>query len=234
MNTATVQPHTISCLRCPVRTRHVEGPATDEDLARLSSVVTHRRYRGGQTLYIEGHRAEHVFFVRVGAVRLTRLEHDGAEMLLDFVIPGGVLGAEALFGAEHSATATAAGILVCCTVPATVLRDLLRSQPGVALGLLRLVHEDLDRLRSRVAELAAWSAERRVARFLLKTLPEWRVHVREFTQADVARSLALAPETFCRVLADFRQRDWIAGHGRTLTVLQEEPLSSLVMATGCG
>lgn len=219
------------CVGCPVRSRHVDGPLDEENLVRLASVLARRNYREGQTLHVQGHPADRLFFIRSGAVRLSRQQSDGGEMLLDFVGPGGVIGLGALFGAEHVDTATACGEVSCCTAPAATLRAMLPEQPGVAVALLKMLRDDVDRLRERVAELASWPAEQRVARFLLETLPAWRANVTRFTQTEIARSLALAPETLSRILTDFRQRRWIEGQGPRLAVLEAEPLSRLA-ATG--
>ncbi len=215
------------CRDCPVRTRHFEGPVDSEALARLSSVMVRRRYRDGQTLYVEGHAAEQVFFVRAGAVRLTQHRPDGQEVLVDLVPPGDALGTEALFGAEQATTATACGTLACCSAPAERLRALLLGQPSVAVATLRVVQASLDRLRMRLADLTTGPADQRVARFLVRTLPEWRRLLPRFTQADIARSLALSPETLCRILAGFRQRRWVRGSGTALAVDQPAKLVAL-------
>lgn len=227
MTSTSDRPIQIDCKRCPVRTRHLEGHANDDDLARLASVLSGRSYRASQTLALEGHPAEQVFFLRAGAVRLTQVQPDGSELLVDFVTAGGIVGAEALFGSEHAVTATACGPLVCCTARADTLRAALPTQPAVVLALLREASEELARARSRATEFATWPAEQRVARFLVETLPTWRAHVREFTQADMARSLALTPETLCRVLGDFRRRGWVNGRGSALGILEEAPLARL-------
>lgn len=219
------------CVACPVRSRHVDGPVDDDSLVRLSSVLARRSYREGQTLHVQGHAADRVFFIRAGAVRLSRQQGDGGEMLLDFVGPGGVIGVGALFGAEHVDTATACGEVSCCTAPAATLRGLLPDQPGVAVALVRMLRDDVDRLRERVAELASFPAEQRVALFLLETLPAWRASVARFTQTEIARSLALAPETLSRILADFRQRRWIDGQGPKLRVIETEPLARIAGRT---
>ncbi len=198
-----------------------------ESLRAVAKAVSVRTYRDRQTLCVEGHDAERVFFIRAGAVRLTRVEPDGSEILLGFVGPGGALGIEALFSNETSTTATACGVVDCCTASVADLRSLLPANPGLLLALLRMVHEDLVGLRARVAELSSWNAEQRVARFLVETLPIWQSMVPAFTQADVARSLALTPETLCRVLGEFRQLNWVRGQGRSLAVLEREELEQI-------
>ncbi len=221
----TVEPH--NCTNCPVRARHFEGPENASSWVTVSAAMTRRTYRAGQTLCVQGNGAERVFFVRSGSVRLTRVLADGSEILLDFLGSGGVIGANALFGGDHATTATACGTVQCCTATATSLRLLLPEQPGLALALLRLLGEDADRLRGQVAEFASRRAEERVARFMVQTLPQWLASAHGFTQGDVARSLALTPETLCRVLADFRKKMWISGQGRRLQVLQAQPLLKL-------
>lgn len=213
------------CVSCPVRTRHVEGPVSDETFASLARALARRSYRDRQTLFVQGHPATQLFFIRSGALRLSRVQPDGREMLLDIVGPGGAVGVEALFGGEHAATATASGDLQCCTAPGEVLRSLVATQPQVTLALLRMVREELEAMRTRLAEIAGAPAEQRVARFLLETLPAWQEQAPSLTQVEIACALGLAPETLCRVLSDFRRRRWLAGQGLTLRVIAEQQLA---------
>ncbi|MEI8255585.1 MAG: Crp/Fnr family transcriptional regulator [Deltaproteobacteria bacterium] len=218
---------TPDCGRCPIRARHFDGPEELAGHARLAAVVARRQWRDRQTLFVEGHQGEHVFFVRSGAVRLTRLQPDGAEVLIDFVGAGGVVGLESIFSGENDVTATACGVVACCTASASDVRGLLPTTPGLAVALLRISHADVGGLRTRFADVTSAPAEQRVARFLLGTLPVWQAQVPGFTQMDMARALGLTPETLCRVLAQFRRRQWVHGQAHSLTVLDRERLQQL-------
>jgi CRP-like cAMP-binding protein len=114
----------------------------------------------------------------------------------------------------------------CCAVPRAEMRELLLASPGLSLALLRMTHKGLDDLRSRFADVTS-PAEQRVARFLVGTLKDWKSNVPGFTQMDIARAVGLTPETLCRVLAQFRQRQWIDGRARGLTVTDAVPLMRL-------
>ncbi len=218
------------CGRCPIRARHFDGPEELAGHARLAAVVSRRQWRDRQALFVEGHRGQHVFFVRTGAVRLTRLQPDGTEVLIDFVGAGGVVGLESIFAGDNDVTATACGNVSCCTANAADVRSLLPATPGLALALLRMSSEDVGGLRSRFADVTSAPAEQRVARFLLGTLPTWQAQVPGFTQMDMARALGLTPETLCRVLAQFRRRQWVRGQARNLSVIDKEQL--LLLSTG--
>lgn len=215
------------CGRCPIRARHFEGPDGLAGHARLASIVSRRRWRDRQPIFVEGHPSDQVFFVRAGAVRLTRLQPDGTEVLIDFVGAGGVVGLESLFAGENDVTASACGTVACCTANARDLRALLPESPELAMALLRISREDVGGMRARFADVTSAPAEQRVARFLLSTLPVWRAQVPGFTQLDIARALGLTPETLCRVLAHFRRCEWVHGQSHKLTVLDAEPLIRL-------
>lgn len=88
---------TTDCSRCPVRARHVDGPESEANFAKLAAVLRPCRFRKGQTLLVEGHLSERVIFVRSGTIRLTRVMPSGEDMLLDFVGPGGVVGLESRY-----------------------------------------------------------------------------------------------------------------------------------------
>lgn len=226
-----LRPEHTDCARCPVRALHFDGPEESAGQAKLATVAVRRKFRDRQTLFIEGHPASHVFLVRTGAVRLTRLLPDGSEVLLDFVSAGGAVGLDSLFASEHDATAIASGQVWCCAVPRADMRELLLASPGLSLALLRMTHKGLDDLRSRFADVTS-PAEQRVARFLVGTLQDWKSNVPGFTQMDIARAVGLTPETLCRVLAQFRQRQWIDGRARGLTVTDAVPLRRLARTGG--
>ncbi len=201
------------------RAPHADAPGGGASLAKLAAIGVPRTFRDGQTLFVERHPTTQVFLVQSGAARLTRALPGGAEFLLEVVAPGGIVGLDALHVREHHATASACGELSCSAVTVDALREVLLATPELSFALLRMVHSGLDELRSRYVDVAASHAQHRVARFLVSTLPVWRSNMPRFTQLDIAQAVGLTPETVSRVLSNFRQKRWILGRSRTLTVV---------------
>lgn len=90
--------------------RHFVPFATFRDLRSIAASIKVQRYEAGQTLFAEGERADSLFMLRSGNVRLTRKR--GAEPVLVGQIPSGqLIGEMALMGdplRRETATATVA------------------------------------------------------------------------------------------------------------------------------
>jgi CRP/FNR family transcriptional regulator, cyclic AMP receptor protein len=139
--------------------------------ARLEEIGVKRDFSAGSVLMFQSETDDRVMILLAGRVKVTRLEHDGRELLLSIRDPGDLLGELAFIGREpRVATVTALEPVTALVLPATVFRRHLEETPGLAVGLLEIVArrfrdatvqrahfgalDTMGRLAARILELA--------------------------------------------------------------------------------
>lgn len=181
-----------------------------------------RRHAARRTLYLEGDAAERLWFVRDGAVLLSRGAADG-EAVQAVRWPGALIGLEALGARRYRDTARVAGDATLCGASRdAVLAWLGHDTP--ALALLRHVALQLADDPTR----PSGPARGRVARWLLEEADA----TRELARQTIARLLDLAPETLSRVLAELAAAGVIRLTRRSLAVLRPDALARIAGVDG--
>lgn len=115
-----------------------------------------RTYEDGAVLFRRGERAEHLFMVLYGEVRISQIADGGADRVAG---PGQVLGEHAIFDdGVHTESVQAVGQARCALVPAQVLRGMLAGDtsllPQVMMSLVlqyRMVSSIAGRMAAGIA-----------------------------------------------------------------------------------
>lgn len=145
----------------------LQVPLADPQAARQTR-ATLRRLRAGDTLFLEGTRAQALYVVRGGCFKLSCSSEDGYEQVLAFTERGDLLGLEGWCDGMHANSAVA---LEDCSVYGLALPDvtpLARRLPEFD-QLLHRAAAAAVRSRTRLIDvMAAVSAEVRLARFLVQ------------------------------------------------------------------
>jgi CRP/FNR family cyclic AMP-dependent transcriptional regulator len=132
-------------------------------LRELGTGGARRRFRAGETLFLEGDIADRMLLIRHGAVKVS-CSHDGREAMLALCGAGELLGElSTLDGAPRSATAVALGEVEATVIPARELTRVLSASPEAGIALLRIVAERLRDADRRSLEFASLDTLGRVA-----------------------------------------------------------------------
>lgn len=122
----------------------------------------------GATLYRQGERCNAFFFVISGWITLTTLLENGNCQILDFVIPGALLGFPFLSGLprRHSAMCVTPVRVVC--YPEVRLDDAIVKNAELAIVLCRQAALDEWRAHDHLTNVGLRSARERIAHLLLE------------------------------------------------------------------
>jgi CRP/FNR family transcriptional regulator, nitrogen oxide reductase regulator len=192
------------------------------DPAALAEVDARCGMRGvdaGEAVHLAGRRAERLYVVATGSVKLTRSTMDGTEVLVDVLGPGGFLGALPALGEEayrEDAWALTPGCLLSLTT--ADLDAVMDAHPTVARDALRALGQRLREAQAAVERSASAPVEERLAATLLLLAARLgRPHDgavlidAPLSREELASLAGCAPETASRVLARWER----AGHVRT-------------------
>tara|TARA_R110002049_G_scaffold188402_2_gene356851 strand:- start:59634 stop:60275 length:642 start_codon:yes stop_codon:yes gene_type:complete len=175
--------------------------------------VNQRRHNAGTHLFREGDDARHVYEVKSGILRLTRVLENGRRQVIAFGLPGDIVGFP---NGEHHHTD--------CDVLATAeiiahQRHALETGEGDLATHQRLLHaalREISAMQDHFMMLARKSALEKVASFLIVLSQRTGTPIGNFStvslpmsRADIADFLGLTIETVSRTLTLLRKNGTI-------------------------
>jgi CRP/FNR family transcriptional regulator, dissimilatory nitrate respiration regulator len=185
----------------------------------------------GQVLCEKGGTQCGFFCITDGRVKLAILSEEGAERVIEIVVPGGSFGeAPALLGEPWRAYAQALADTHLVHVGTARVREAAARWPDVALAVLNGLSRKVQDLTGDLETCCLMSASRRVAGFLLREATDRRHPspdvVLPAPKAVVASSLNLTAETFSRELHNLARDGLVDVERRTIRVLSLDGLRS--------
>jgi len=122
----------------------------DRHLEELISRSRRRRFAGRQTVFLEGDRAQGMYVVVSGRVKVFKMSPKGREQTLMVMGPGEPVGEVAvLAGESYPANAETLEPSEALYVPRQAFLDMVRREPEVALRLLASLSTRLRSFTSR-------------------------------------------------------------------------------------
>ena len=142
-----------SCLDCARRSERVFCDLEPGALQEFDGIKSFQTYPRASVLFREGERANSVFLICKGRVRLTVCSESGRRMTLRTAPAGEVLGLSAvLSGGNYEVTAEVVEAAETAEIPRKELLNFLREHREVCMQVVNLLSEDLhvayDRVRA--------------------------------------------------------------------------------------
>ncbi|MFN8586385.1 MAG: Crp/Fnr family transcriptional regulator [Candidatus Eisenbacteria bacterium] len=195
-------------VRTALRTLSLFRQLTAEDVTRLEPACTLRVLRKGDALWMAGDRADVLFVLVDGRIKIVKHGTHG-DVLLELFGAGEAVGAVAVF--NRMAYPASAFALEPCTVlcvPAAEYFALVERNPALSHSLIR----DLTRLNlsfsRRLEEMRGQKVEVRIAHFFLslaermgRDVPEGTEIALTLTRQEIAETVGTTVETAIRTLS---------------------------------
>jgi len=206
------------------------------EAGRLLPVSVVQVHRPGDVLFSEGDRADAVYEVLSGMVRLYKLLPDGRRQVTGFLTAGQLLGLAPEGACVFTADAVTE-ISVCC-YQRPAFERLIDEVPGFARRLLAVTSHELRAAQDQMVLLGRKTAAEKLASFLLL------MGVRQpgcpdeidvpMTRGDIADYLGLTVETVSRTLTRLRQDGLITlPTSARVLVRDRKALESLAAGDSC-
>jgi CRP/FNR family transcriptional regulator len=203
---------------------------TLEELQLLSAYAAFRFPDKGETVFREGGRADALYILVDGLVKLSRNSNTGKEHILRLLYPGDAFGQFALLQEkQYYATVEAVVPSVVCRISGGHFLPLLERKPQLAYRFLQAAAAQLQQADEWADAMNVLDVEQRLAKLL--------VHCRDkrgscLTQEvelpaakkDLSALLGISPETLSRKLSQWVQNGIISMRRRTIRVLDQERL----------
>ncbi len=186
-----------------------------------------RTFATDDVIYLAGSAAGRMYLVLEGRVRLLR-GRDGNAIVIHEETAGGCIGEVPLFeGTTYPATAICAEPTRCLALERSLILDMVRAEPALALALLQRLAARVRHLVERLDRNSAQSTLARLAQLILARGNGKRAFTLGVTQQQAAEEIGTVRELVVRGLRTLRDRGIIeaTGGGRyvvlDLVALQE-------------
>jgi CRP-like cAMP-binding protein len=204
-------------------------------LARIIDFA-HPRYKSaGECFFTEGGRADEFFVLTTGRVKLTQVTAEGNQIVLRLIAPGDVFGGAGAFGDPTypiSAEAVEASTALAWT--SSAMRNVLETEPAVALNAVHVIAGQLYDLQRRYRQLMTERVERRVARALLRLVREAGRRVDAgveidfaISRQDIAEMTGTTMYTVSRLISAWEERGILSGGRQHIVLLKADALVAI-------
>jgi CRP-like cAMP-binding protein len=213
-----------------------------EETSRIAAYARSVRKARGEFIYIPGDRADFVYIVRQGRVKLSVLSETGKEIAIDIIQPGEIFGEFALVDeAPRSNMAQALDDILMWTFPKRDFTHLLTAQPKLAMSYIRMVGDRRRRMEKKLSDITSKAVSARVCELLHEvatSAAEVEASASDYlvplTHHDVASLIGAARQTTTTVLNDLERRGIIdLGRGwiRIKRLKELQTYAGLLLAT---
>ena len=187
---------------------------TPEEMSRITAQVRSLRKARGEFIYTPGSRADSIYFLKQGRIKLSVLSESGKEIAIDIIEPGEIFGEFALVDdSPRSNMAQALDDMLMWVFPKREFTQLLASEPRLALNYIRLVGDRRRRMEKKLSDITSKAVSARACELLHElstSASEVETAVSDYlvplTHHDVASLIGAARQTTTTVLNDLERR----------------------------
>jgi CRP-like cAMP-binding protein len=216
------------------RTDGLRDASTSEVLSVIANnKMGDKEVRAGQDIVCPGEPCEIVYTLDAGWAFLYSLLQDGRRQILQFALPGMVLGLDLLDGGHATYGVEALTDVTVSILPHKTLALLSQDHPEIGLLLAELASRDRNLSYDHLTSIGRHSAHERVAHLLLELFirshAQWPGHrVDEMqlplTQEHIGDATGLTGVHVNRVLRDLRRDGIVEFRYRRLTIRDPDRL----------
>ena len=140
---------------------------TRDEINSVAACARSLRKARGEFIYMPGDRADFVYILKRGRVKLSVLSESGKEIAIDIIQPGEIFGEFALVDEALRRNMTQAlDDIVMWIFPKSSFTHLLSTQSKLALSYIRLVGDRRRRMEKKLSDITSKAVSARVCELL--------------------------------------------------------------------
>lgn len=207
----------------------------ERELELLEQVAEGVEVRRRHSIWEPGQAANHVYFVRGGIVKVSKVNDEGRELTLHFFTRDQLFGELAIVAdTPHDTVAEAYEDTLLLRVPKDDFQRVMMRAPVLALRLVKLVSERRQKLEQRVENLLFRSAHARLASLFLELAQTFGVRDSrgviinlKLTHKEIASLIGATRETVSFAILDLRRDGLVLTEGKRVVLLDEAGIKKL-------
>ncbi|MFO8155369.1 MAG: fumarate/nitrate reduction transcriptional regulator Fnr [Pseudomonadota bacterium] len=225
----------LACGDCSLHPVCLPRGIEPEEMAELDRIIRQRRpLKRGEHLFRVGDPFESLYVVRSGSVKTYAPVSDGSEQITGFLLPGEMLGLDAISRGHHPCGARTLETASVCEIPFEALEGLGGRIPALHHQIYRLMSRELLQEEGHLLLLGRRGADERLASYLLNfsdRLNRRGFSAHEFylsmSRGDIGNYLGMAVETVSRTFTRFQERSLLTVERKHVYIHDREGLEAL-------
>lgn len=197
----------------------------------LNMDVRIRVLRKHEKLINDGDGFHALYAVRSGAIKTYKTTETGEEQIIDFCLPGDLIGLDAIHSGRFNCHAIALDTSSVCALDFAQLERLCERSPAFRNAFFRRLSAGILRSENFVVTMGTRDAYQRLAAFLVSLIEYHGSHgysrvefVLPMSRADIADYLNLAVETVSRLFSRLQTQGCVQIRRSAVTVMDLEGL----------
>ena len=184
-----------------------EPPTLSDYLSHIHDFGSRLRFNPNETIFNQDDPSEHVYQVISGTIRLCRYMPDGRRYIIEFILPGDVMGF--IESPDVPASAEAVSEVILMAFPRNCFDRLAKRNEALRSRLLCHMSSNLLTAQNHMFVLGCQKAKERLASFLLGFADRVGLVYGDrldlpMSRQDIADHLGLTAETVSRMISSLR------------------------------
>jgi CRP/FNR family transcriptional regulator len=231
----------ISCNACSLNQICLPNGLSSKELDELDSTIDKTlKFKKKTSIFTVNDPLDGIYAVKSGAVKTSISNQDGLEQILEFHLPGDILGFDAFDTNKHKCSATALEDTMLCKISMDVFDDLCSRLPGVRKVMFHQVGKEITHSQKMLLSLGQQHADERFAVFLLKIATHYQSRgfsnnefILPMPRQDLSNYLGMAVETLSRIVSRMTEEGILKFDRRMVTIIDRNKLETLAHSS-CG
>jgi len=208
---------------------------SDEELKELEPYLAATTYKKKDAIFSEGDAPEWFYIVSTGKVKVTRISHDGKELILEIISPHDIFGGVAVLrNFPYPANAVAMEDSEILKISRKNLMRLVDRFPNLMFCIALQLGDRMKSSHDTLKNIALERVEARIAALLLKLANKVGVETDEglmidmrLTKQDVADMVGTTVETSIRTFSKFKKQGLVMDADGKIIIKDREGLAGL-------
>jgi CRP-like cAMP-binding protein len=208
---------------------------SEEELKELEPYLVATTFKKKEEIFAEGDQPEWFYIVSKGKIKITKLSHEGKEIILELISPTDIFGGVAVLrNFPYPANAVAMEESEVLKISRKNLMRLVDRFPNLMYCMALQLGDRMKSSYDSLKNIALERVEARIAALLLKLANKVGIETRDgvaidmrLTKQDVADMVGTTVETSIRTFSKFRKQGLLSDKDGKIVIKDREGLTSL-------
>jgi CRP/FNR family transcriptional regulator len=204
---------------------------SQEAVHRFNAMMRRTRRQRGEWIFVNGDRADRIYLLQEGRMKITALSEDGHEVVHEILGPGEIFGdTSAILDIPRTTSAQALETSLVCEIYRKDLETLLSLYPQLVFQLLKSAGRRLKKAEAQLVNVICNDVSQRVREVLINlmtkesgTVPDRPVKIK-ITQQDLANVIGASRQKTWQALKELEDSNVLQLMYRSILVIAPHKL----------
>jgi CRP-like cAMP-binding protein len=200
-----------------------------EERQALAASAIRKVYREGEVIFSQGEKADQMFLIKAGRVKLSKLTREGGEIILDLRKGGDFIGENILHEEiDYPLSATCLADTLTCGFTKKIFEKLVLDYPSIGLQVIKNLSKRMAVLSDRVESIALTTIAEKLYRSLLLVASEYGKKESKgfvidlpFTHEELSFLVGVHRVSITRAMKELRRAGRIIQNKKKITLIGE-------------